>query len=437
MKILFISSANMIAAILAYVMKREGHKVKLFIDEPDRQEDFTGMVEKTDDWRKELKWVGKGPESLIVFDDIGYGKIQDELRAEGYSVFGGCAAGDRLESDRQHAQEIFAAHGIKPVPIKDFNNIAEAIKFVKTHKGAWVIKQNGHASKSLNYVSQFDDSRDVLNLLENYSQNVKYQMRRITLQQKVEGVEIAVSRFFNGSAWIGPACLNVEHKKLFPGDLGPPTSEMGTLAWYENREELRLFEETLGKLEPYLKSIDYRGIVDFNCIVNETGAYPLEATPRFGSPIIYAMTDLHVTPWGQSLKDMSERKTPIIKVKHGYGLVVLITVTPFPYAKKLKQLSPRGLNIYFNEHLKEKDFEHIHYEGVAMKMVDGQPQYYISDDQGYVLYVTAVGHTVQSAQKKAYGLAKNIVIPKMFYRNDICNRFLDESYDKLHRWGYL
>jgi len=249
MKVLFISSSNMMAANLAYVMKQEGHDVKLFIDDPDRKGNFENMVEKTDDWHAELSWVGKGADSLVVFDDIGYGKIQDQLRAEGYSVFGGSAAADKLESDREFAQEVFAAHGIKTVPMKTFRDIPSAIDFIKKAKGAWVIKQNGHASKSLNCVAHFADSRDVINQLENYRANLGSEFGNITLQQKIEGVEIACARYFNGSDWIGPIEMNVEHKKFFPGDMGPATSEMGTLAWYDDNENNRLFQETLGKLK--------------------------------------------------------------------------------------------------------------------------------------------------------------------------------------------
>ena len=57
-------------------------------------------------------------------------------------------------------------------------------------------------------------------------------MDSIVIQKKVEGVEIAVARFFNGSDWVGPIEINVEHKDLFNGNLGPKTGEMGTLLWY-------------------------------------------------------------------------------------------------------------------------------------------------------------------------------------------------------------
>lgn len=437
MRILFISSCNMIATNLAYLMKQEGHEVKLFIDDKESQTNFNNIVEKSSDWKKDLEWVGKGENSLVVFDDIDYGKIQEDLRAEGYSVFGGCELGDKLESDRQYAQEIFLKYGIKTVPIKNFPDIDTSINFVKKNKNAWVIKQNGCAAKNVNYVGRFDDGRDLIDVLENYEKNLEGDNKSITLQQRIQGVEIAVSRLFNGEDWVGPIYVNVEHKKFFPGDLGPTTSEMGTLVWCEPDEKSKLFAETLSRLKPHLQKIKYRGMIDLNCIVDQTGAYPLEASPRFGSPIVYAQTELNKSPWAEILKAVADGKDYDLKTQKGYSIVVLVTVPPFPYTKKLKQLSPKGLNIYFSENVNEKSFSHIHFEGVAVKKNNGKSQYYISDDQGYILYLTAVGHSVETAQKKVYNLAKEIFIPKMFYRNDIGNRFLESSYDDLRRWGYL
>jgi phosphoribosylamine--glycine ligase len=97
MKILFISN-DLIGGNLALLLKKEGHSVKLFIEDSGRHENFDNLVTKTYSWKKELPWVGT--DGLIVFDDVGYGEIQDDLRKKGYNVFGGSKGGDRLEQDR-------------------------------------------------------------------------------------------------------------------------------------------------------------------------------------------------------------------------------------------------------------------------------------------------------------------------------------------------
>jgi phosphoribosylamine--glycine ligase len=432
MKILFVSN-DLIGGNIAHILKKEGCEVKLHVEEEDRRRNLTNIVKKTKDWRSELSWVGK--DGVIVFDDVGYGFVQDSLRNEGYSVFGGSAKGDMLEQDRVLGQKVFKQYGLKVVTIKDFNHINQAINYVKRNPGLWVIKQNGSSSKSLNYVGILKSGKDVLDMLKTYKRNNSHGSQVITLQKKIVGVEIAVTRYFNGSDWVGPMLINIEHKKFFPGDIGPTTSEMGTIGWYEENEKNKLFRETLYKIKPYLNKINYRGIFDINCIVNETGIYPLEATSRFGSPIAHLQTELNISPWSEIIDNVSKAKEYKLKYKKGVGIVVVVAVPPFPYAKKIHEHSQIGTRIYFEESLTEEEKTHIHFEEVSWH--NKYKCHYVSDDRGYVLYVTGSGKDIRAAQKMAYNILKKIHIPKMMYRNDIGESFAIENKKKLKKWGYI
>jgi phosphoribosylamine---glycine ligase len=46
------------------------------------------------------------------------------------------------------------------------------------------------------------------------------------------------------------------------------------------------------------------------------------------------------------------------------------------------------------------------------------------------------GQTMRQAQAQAYSRIRNIMIPDMYYRDDIGERWF-EDHDKLHTWGYL
>jgi len=94
--------------------------------------------------------------------------------------------------------------------------------------------------------------------------------------------------------------MNIEHKDLCNGGLGPKTYEMGTLMWFDDDEKNKLFKETLGKLKEYLCHIHFHGDVDINCIVNEKGVFPLELTMRFGFPALQLQCALSQSPWGSS-----------------------------------------------------------------------------------------------------------------------------------------
>ena len=428
------------AGNLAYLLTQEGNEVKLFIKDKGRRGNFENMVTKIDSWKKELTWVGK--DGLIVFDGCGNGLIQDNLRKKGYSVVGSSEIGNKLENDRAYGDSIFKKYGLSTVPLINFNSLQDAIDFVKRNKKKWVIKQNsiGTSLKSFNYVGMLDDASDVIDVLENYKSETKYSDSIITLQEKIVGVEIGIGRYFNGFDWVGPLEVNLEHKKYFPGDLGPTTSEMGTVAWYDDNEHNKLFTETLAKLKKYLQEIKFRGDMEINCIVNEKGAFPLEATPRFGSPIVHLQTEIHNSRWCDLLKAVADGKPYDLKWKKGYGVVVVVTVPTshsFPFTKSERYISPRGIKIYFSNKIGQ-DMRKVHFEDVSLNKETGKEYYYISDDRGYVLYITSVKNTVEEARKDIYSLLKDkIFIPKMFYRNDIGLKFIEQDRDLLKKWGYL
>lgn len=431
-RVLFISK-NLVAGNLAHLLKKEGNEVKLYIENKKSRCNFENMVPHTSNWRAELSWVGK--DGLIVFDDVGYGRVQDRLRKQGYTVFGGSELGDKIELDREYGQHMFAAAGMKTSSLKDFDNLSDAVSYIKENPAAWVVKVNDHDKKFYNYVGECPKGEDAIALLENYISNHSVGKENITLHERVYGVEIGIGRYFNGTDWVGPIEFNIEHTRFFPGDLGPTTSEMGTLAWYSDDENNRLYKETLALMKDYLAEAKFRGDFEINCMVNENGAFPLEATARLGSPITHLHSEIHDSPWGEFLYAVASGKNYDLKWKKGYGIVLLMAVPPFPYAEEYKEQNLSGLGIHFKD-FKPEDFSHIHFEGVSSR-AGGKNEYYISDNQGYVLFVTEIGNSIKETRDKVHGLANRIIIPKVFYRNDIGAEFEINGLPKLKKLGYL
>ena len=56
---------------------------------------------------------------------------------------------------------------------------------------------------------------------------------------------------------------------------------------------------------------------------------------------------------------------------------------------------------------------------------------------GVVLIVCGTGPTMKQAQRQAYHRVRNVMIPNMYYREDIGDRWSEEDSDRLHSWGYL
>ena len=89
-----------------------------------------------------------------------------------------------------------------------------------------------------------------IGVLDAYKRSLTAEIPIFQLQRRVTGVEVAVGAFFNGSRFVTPVNINFEHKKLFPGNLGPSTGEMGTTMFWT--EPNRLYLQTLEKMETVL-----------------------------------------------------------------------------------------------------------------------------------------------------------------------------------------
>ena len=56
--------------------------------------------------------------------------------------------------------------------------------------------------------------------------------------------------------------------------------------------------------------------------------------------------------------------------------------------------------------------------------------------RGCLVGVPRLVEVLRQAQAQAYSRIRNIMIPDMYYRDDIGERWL-EDHDRLHTWGYL
>ncbi|MBI5051429.1 hypothetical protein HZC08_01590, partial [Candidatus Micrarchaeota archaeon] len=211
------------------------------------------------------------------FDDIGFGEEAEKLRKAGKPVVGGCIYTDKLELDREFGQEELKAAGVNIIPKWNFTDFDEAIKFIKENPQRYVIKPSGIAQneKELLFVGQEEDGKDILEMLEKYKKNWGKKIKVFQIQKYVSGVEVAVGAFFNGEDFIHPINVNFEHKRMFPGDIGPSTGEMGC---YDEQTEVLarngwkyfkdlLYEDELLTYNPVSNNLEYQrpsAIVRYN-----------------------------------------------------------------------------------------------------------------------------------------------------------------------------
>lgn len=425
-KFLFVSYEGLIGDIAWQVVK-EGHEAKCYIEEKLEVDCGDGFVPKVDNWRQEIDWA-----DIIIFDDVyeGFGQRAQRLRQLGKKVIGGTPYTDKLEEDRSFGQEEMKRAGVHILPYQEFTDFDKAVQFVKEHPDEYVIKPSGEAQniKRLNFVGEEEDGSDVMRVLKAYRKVWADKIKVFQLQKKVTGVEVAVGGFFNGIEFIYPININFEHKKLFPNDLGPATGEMGTSMFWSGPN--RLFNNTLLKMEQRLAEEGFVGYIDINCIVNGNGIYPLEFTSRFGYPTISIQQEGMITPIGEFLYELANRRDPVLKVKKGFQVGVRLVVPPFPFRdKRTFDSYSKGATIVFEN---KNNLDGIHIEDV--KIVNSE--WVVTGTIGMALVVVGTGLTMSQAKQQAYHRIENILIPNMYYRTDIGERWQEDS-DRLHSWGYL
>ena len=326
MRILGIGEYNDLAAMYHGLVQR-GHEVKVHVADPACADVFEGMLDFTPDWERELGWVRGDDDAasdgdkggLIIFESAIHGATQDALRREGFAVIGGSELGDRLEADRVFGQSALSAIGMTTAPSPRFTGFRAAADYVRSRPGRYVLKFNGADSeRSRNFIGEMDDGADMLALLGLYeARAVPGAEVDFVLMKHLQGVEVGIGAYFNGHEFLEAACIDFEHKRFFPGELGELTGEMGTIVSY--RGSRPLFERVLAPLAGMLRDGGYCGYINVNLIANEEGLWPLEFTSRFGYPGFAICEALHAEPWDAILMRMAHTDSLSLRTLEGFA----------------------------------------------------------------------------------------------------------------------
>jgi phosphoribosylamine--glycine ligase len=414
-------------------LEAAGHEVRVYVESPAAQDVFAGMLRFTTDWRADLDWVrAAGEDGVVLFESAVKGELQDQLRRDGYQVIGGSGFGDRLEADRAFGQEVLRGLGLCTARSYRYTDFGDAIDVVRGSRMRYVFKSNGSDTlRTRNYIGELEDGADMIALLSLYrTQWREAGQPDFVLMEHVDGVEVGVGAYFNGKSFLAPACLDWEHKRLFPGELGELTGEMGTIVTYRGAE--RIFDATLGRMAGALRDGGYCGYINLNLIANEQGLWPLEFTSRFGYPGYAICEALHSEPWDAIFRKMLRGDSLEIATAAGFAAGIVLTVPPFPYSHGYAELS-KGAPVSFRATMTHADHDRLHLAEVALQ---GE-QLVTSGTTGYVAVATGTGDSVEQARDHAYDLARKVVVPNLRYRIDIGERVAAHDLSRLKTLGYL
>ncbi|GAC1345522.1 MAG: phosphoribosylamine--glycine ligase [Acetobacteraceae bacterium] len=399
---------------------REGHEVRVHAGDPSYAGCFGGFLDRVEEWRSALSWVGR--EGIVLFERVGVGAQQDALRTEGYQVIGGSALGDRLEYDRGFGQSVLREAGLLTAAARSFGSAGEAASWLGANPGRTVLKYHNNARAT--FVGDHPAGLDV-----------QFQLRRgpqgaVLLMPRLAGVEVGVGAYFDGQHFLRPACIDFEHKRFFPGEMGEMTGEMGTLVAYP--EHNAIFEATLGRLEAPFRAAGHVGYVNLNMIANEDGLWPLEFTCRFGNPGFAILAPLQTEGWGDLFGRMLAGGAERFPTSPDWSVGIVLTVPSFPAELPGAEPSEDPPLFYLQEPGRD-EVPHYHLSDVRLEA----GQLFARRRTGYAMVVTGTGASVPAAQAAATARARNVIAPDLRWRIDIGDRFLAGEGERLRRLGWL
>ena len=408
-----------------------GHEVKQWIKKSIKGEESDigrGLIPRVADWQQHMNWA-----DIIILSDNAYQiNFLEKYHKQGYPIVGPTNLAADLELDRGFGMKVLEKVGLDVIPSECFDDYNSAIEFVKANPKRYVSKPSGDADKALSYVSK--SPADMIFMLERWKSKGKNKQPFI-LQEFTPGIEVAVG------GWVGPhgfnklKCENFEFKKLMSGNYGVNTGEMGTVLKYV--EESTLFDETLGKLEDYLRFIGYCGYVDLAFIIDKNGSpRPLEWTTRPGWPLFNIQAALHKGDPVEWMFDLVHG-FDTLKASDKIAVGVLGAIPDFPFTKSTGR-DPSGYPVYGLE----KIFDDVHLcevkMGKAPVLRNGKIVYedMVVSAGDYVIVTTGTANNVKEAAKKAYEVMDCVEIPNsLIVRDDIGER-LEKELPKLHDFGY-
>lgn len=398
----------------------EGHEVKVTVSEPLAQGTMAGLVPRARSIEEGLDWVRSDERGMVLFEAVGFGELQDQLRYDGTRVIGGSALGDRLENDRAYAFEVLSAEGLKIAPVCEFQSLTDALGDLRARPRRCVFKlcnSSGHT-----FVGTFADGSDVAAMLQLQPPPVG---QPFILMDHVEGIETGVGAYFNGERFLRPACLDWEHKRFFAGNMGELTGEMGTVATFRGSQ--RLFEATLLPLEPLFREAGHVGWVNLNTIINEEGLWPLEFTCRFGYPGFAVLEPLQLLPWSELFELLSTPASTHFPATEDFSTAIVLTTPPMPLSRKEVD-APVGLPVTVSG----VDPRQLHLGEVGAS-ANGLVT---SGLFGWTAVVTGTGKTINDSKAVAYANAAKVKTPNLRYRLDIGDLLAGEL-QQLAKWGWL
>ena len=355
-----------------------------------------------------------GPEDPLV------NGITDRFNELGLKCFGPTKGGAQLEGSKEFMKEFLIRHNIPTAHYGVFTDSTKAIEYAIEKGFPIVIKADGLAAgKGVTIAYSIEEAKMAINLsLE--SGVFGKAGRKIIIEEFLTGEEASFIVMTDGINAI-PFPSSQDHKARDEMDKGPNTGGMGAYSPAPVVDEMvhkKIMNEIIHPTLLGLKkeNLEYIGFLYAGMMIDKNkNLKVLEFNCRFGDPetqpiMMRIKSDLADLCFKACENDLENQ---IIEWDERKSLGVVIAAEGYPF-----------------EYEKNKEIKNIPFEEEDLKVFHAGTE--LSDEGlksngGRVLCVTALGSSVQSAQKKAYNAASKITYKDSFYRKDIGYRAIERE----------
>ncbi len=355
-----------------------------------------------------IEFVVVGPEAPLVDG------LADRVEAMGIPVFGPSMAAAELEGSKGMMKDLLAKYDIPTADYQRFDEPDAAKEYIRIKNHPVVVKADGLAagkgvilSHTLNEAYAAVDQIMTEEAFGNAGQE-------IVIEEFLIGEEASFFALCDGIRAI-PMAGAQDHKQVYDGDHGPNTGGMGAYTpapVLDDAIQKRIMDEVINPtVEAMAKEgKPYKGVLFAGLMIGEEGPKVIEFNCRFGDPECQPIMARLKSDALEMLLASAQGNLDKLKLKWDprAAMTVVLAAEGYPgrYAK--------GTPINGVEDADAIEDVMVFHAGTAL---DDNGQ--LVSNGGRVLGVTALGDTVEDAQKLAYKAVDTIDWPKGFCRRDI------------------
>lgn len=353
-----------------------------------------------------LKEKDKFKDYYFLWDGNHNWEVADQLREEGFKVFGGQELTFKMEKDRQFGTEIIKKAGLQTPPTYEFSTIEEGLKFLDENLDkAFVFKPDDSGKGCFTtYVPDSVKKEAANRELYAYLASQDPEVGTYILQERKDGVET------NFEVWIYKgrpffAWCELECKRKLNQEEGEMVGCGQSLGFIVSLD-CKGVEMTVGKLLPYFRN--YTGFIDMNVIVSDKELYFIEFCARFGynaHPNLFL--NLAQKPFCEIISDFVDGKTENFydNFKYGFGATVSLYID-HPI---------KGYPIYIDPEIEDKFY---HFDTFKEKE-DEANEYSLAGYGNEVGIVCAHGYDMKSTAEQCIKNTEKITYPNHACRTDL------------------